>query len=342
MDGLNEYKINDALNSKDFCKNLDLKEGFIKRIYQFFYYVKILINRYKSIRKDLVERPSVVIVQREIFPKYFPRFMKKRVISLLQNTKVIWDFDDDIFLNGEISKAERELLCKYSNYIIGIGEYAKSLLPVECHDKFIMLPTTDCLFEEEELNTIMEQRRESYGRELGVVWVGTASNLMNLNIIVEQLESVALSLKKYGKTVCLRVVCNIPYKADVKELHVEYVKWSRESTKREIAAAHIGIMPLKDVLYAKGKGGFKLIQYMSSGLVVVSSDVGYCREIIDDGCGYLVKADDVHGWQESMEILGQNEIIWKEKCLCAYQRYKSKFDFNKNLCVWKELIAREE
>lgn len=336
-----EFQVHNALNNRDFQKNMDLPDGIIKKGYQLFCYLKILKNRYWSICKDLKYKPDILIVQREIFPKYMPAFFKKKVIRLFQDSTVIWDFDDDIFWNHEISKREQELLCIYSRDIIGIGQYAKNLLPSKYHKKFIMMPTTDFLFCREEILKLQEIRSSIYKKEVRIVWVGTASNIKFLDVAITALEQAAINMKKLNKKLVLCVVCNIPYKKNVKVLHIENIKWSREIAKFEMSKAHIGIMPLANIHYVKGKGGFKLIQYLSAGIPVVASELGFCKEVINKDCGYLVPIDKPEIWMETIQKLGTDKKLWKKISDGAYKRYIDKFNIENNLQVWKELLRKK-
>src|SRR5258707_10561823 len=57
-------------------------------------------------------------------------------------------------------------------------------------------------------------------------------------------------------------------------LPTETIPWSAETEAAELAQCDIGIMPLPDLPWERGKCGYKLIQYMASGLPVVASPIG--------------------------------------------------------------------
>ena len=77
-----------------------------------------------------------------------------------------------------------------------------------------------------------------------------------------------------------------------------------------IASFDIGIMPLPDDDWEKGKCAYKLIQYMACGLPVVASSVGMNREVVNEGWnGFL--ANNFKEWCNALELLIQDEGLRK-------------------------------
>ncbi|MBV9528568.1 glycosyltransferase family 4 protein [Sphingomonas sp.] len=83
---------------------------------------------------------------------------------------------------------------------------------------------------------------------------------------------------------------------------LEFVDWSEASEVAEIQRMDIGIMPLPDDPWARGKSGYKLIQYMACGLPVVASPVGVNREIVQDGVSGLL-ASSHSEWRDALDRL---------------------------------------
>lgn len=91
-------------------------------------------------------------------------------------------------------------------------------------------------------------------------------------------------------------------------LPIEFRDWSLEREPEDIAGFDIGIMPLTDDEETRGKCGFKLIQYMSSGVTAVGSPVGANMEIIEGGKSGLF-ADSPEEWFSVLDRLARDDAL---------------------------------
>jgi len=101
-----------------------------------------------------------------------------------------------------------------------------------------------------------------------LVWIGSRSTLKQLAHLKPALAAVGRAVPG----VRLRVIADAPLAVD--GLAVENVPWSREAEGRLLAECDVGIAPLPDTPYTRGKCGFKVLQYMAAALPVVASPVG--------------------------------------------------------------------
>ncbi len=86
---------------------------------------------------------------------------------------------------------------------------------------------------------------------------------------------------------------------------LRFVDWSESGEIDLVRQIGVGIMPLDDAPWARGKCGYKLIQYLACGVPVVASPVGVNAEIVGHGeCGYLAKTDK--DWRAAIESLIRN------------------------------------
>jgi glycosyltransferase involved in cell wall biosynthesis len=128
-----------------------------------------------------------------------------------------------------------------------------------------------------------------------IAWIGSPENLIYLDMIRPALARLT---KRYPLK--LRVICSeFPEWSDV---HIERVPWSSATEAHSLAGAHIGVMPLTDDAWSRGKCAFKLLQYMAAALPCVASPVGANTEAVMDGINGF-HATDVDEWERSLEKL---------------------------------------
>jgi len=129
-----------------------------------------------------------------------------------------------------------------------------------------------------------------------VVWIGSPENLIYLEMIRPALARLTVR----HPTLKMRVICSqFPLWP---EINVESIAWSSASEAGSLAAAHIGVMPLTDDAWSRGKCAFKLLQYMAAGLPCVASPVGANTEAVIDGVNGF-HARTVADWERSLQSL---------------------------------------
>lgn len=140
---------------------------------------------------------------------------------------------------------------------------------------------------------------EHHSAEPGAVtlgWIGSRSTL-------RYLEAIGPVLNEIGRTrpgVRLKVVCDrFP---EFTGLPVVRVPWSEETEAAELASCDIGLMPLSDDLWSRGKCGLKILQYHAAGIPCVASPVGVNRELINDGATGAL-ATTIDEWVSKLEAM---------------------------------------
>ncbi len=79
----------------------------------------------------------------------------------------------------------------------------------------------------------------------------------------------------------LQVICDVAPKFKLKSC--KYLPWKKETEIEDLLNFNVGLMPLPDDIWSKGKCGFKALQYMALGIPAVVSDVGVNAQIVDHG-----------------------------------------------------------
>ena len=116
---------------------------------------------------------------------------------------------------------------------------------------------------------------------------------------------------------------------------LENLSWTEGSEVAQIHAMDIGIMPLTDTPWARGKCGYKLIQYMACGIPVIASPVGVNTEIVEHGVNGFLASSDAE-WVEALRTLLQNPTLRTQ--MGEAGRRKVERDYS--LQVWGPRVAQ--
>jgi glycosyltransferase involved in cell wall biosynthesis len=288
------FYIIEAKDDKVFYSN----GNFLKKaILVLKFYFKLLKLTFKEKNVDLC------FVQREAFvlgTTYFERFFAKRA-------KMIFDFDDSIWLQN-VSEANKKFvflknpnktkeLIKISNLVFAgnqyLADFAKNINP-----HVIIVPTTI------ETN-LYKPTIKSETNKVVIGWSGSVTTIQHFNYAVSALKKIKA---RYNDLIDIRVVGDGNYVNE--ELGVKGLPWKKESELDDLGVIDIGIMPLPDDEWSKGKCGLKGLQYMALGIATIMSPVGVNTEIIQDGeNGFLAKNEEE--WIEKLSLLIENKALRK-------------------------------
>ena len=238
---------------------------------------------------------DVVFLQRETLPYLFP------LIDLLIcafSKKVIFDFDDAIYMRATPENRIKSFFHDKNN-IAGIlklcdkvivsnsylAEYAKKY-----NNNVFIIPTTILRADFAEL------AQRATDNTLPVIgWMGSCSTAKYLKIVENALKNLA---QKYDFIFRIVGAENI----SIVGVTVECKQWRKEQQLIDLVSFDIGIMPLTNDPWTRGKAGFKLLQYMGAHVACVASPVGINTEIIQDGINGMLAANEQE-WVEKLEFL---------------------------------------
>ncbi len=103
--------------------------------------------------------------------------------------------------------------------------------------------------------------------------------------------------------------------------------WTPESEKDALASFDIGIMPLPDDEWTRGKCGYKLLKYFAAGVPAVASPVGVNRAIVGEERGVLASSSD--DWFEALEMLVRDAQARREMGFNARQFVEAKYSYER-------------
>ena len=237
---------------------------------------------------------DLVLVEQQLFP-YLPWPVER--LFWPRRTPVLLEFDDAIWLTFAHEAKLRAACARASLVLVGNGELAR--FAGAAGARVAIVPT---VVDTARYASAAARPPESGppGRPLRVGWIGLRYNLEYLEQVAGPLARLAAS----GRPCELRVISSGapapgPAWAGVTVVHRP---WSEATEADEIAACDVGIMPLPDDAWARGKCGLKLLQFMAAGRPVVASPVGVNPEIVRDGREGLLAADGA-GWEDALRRL---------------------------------------
>lgn len=268
------------------------------------FYLSQFFNRISYILK--VRNYDVIFFQRDVIVHLYP-FIEK--LMHLFNKKVIFDFDDAIYLFPSNKKPSRfftlfwdrrkiERIIKMSKHVIVGNNFLKNYAQRYSRDVTVIPTSIEVSnFNKKIINTSNVTGVTTIG------WIGSQGTFHYLESVFPILEILA---KKY--IIQLNVIG--AKGSQIKGVRVNYRDWNLDTELKEIYNFDIGIMPLTDDEWSRGKSATKLLQYMAAGIPAVASPVGVNSEIIKDGInGFL--AENKEAWIEKISMLIDN----KELCL---------------------------
>ncbi|MCP5348425.1 MAG: glycosyltransferase family 4 protein [Gammaproteobacteria bacterium] len=162
-----------------------------------------------------------------------------------------------------------------------------------------------------------------------IVWIGNVGNDEYLDLLKSPLTRLA---SKYEFV--FRIIGSTEYSGfQIEGVNVEFMEWDLNSEARWLLESDIGVMPLFDREYEKGKCAFKLIQYASAGMPLVASPVGMNREVIQHGVnGFLAETEE--DWHSAIARLLEQPSLRSEMGSQAYATFSKKYTHSVNSVKW--------
>ncbi|MEQ8810596.1 MAG: glycosyltransferase family 4 protein [Imperialibacter sp.] len=241
---------------------------------------------------------DIVFIHREVTPVGPPIF--EWVIAKVFRRKIIFDFDDAIWLpnTSESNKiaawlkwhSKTESVCRWS-WKISVGNSYLESYAKQFNNHVVINPTTI----DTEHHRLINKKTKPTNDPIVIGWTGSHSTLPYLDILWPVLEELAKE-----QMFSFRVISNQPPIATYPWL--EFIPWNKETEVDDLAAIDIGVMPLTDDEWSKGKCGFKALQYMALEISTVASPVGVNKDIIKDGINGLM-ATNTEEWMFALKKL---------------------------------------
>ena len=205
-----------------------------------------------------------------------------------------------------------------------LADYAASY-----NDNVKIIPTT--------IDTDLYQRIQHKKDKVCIGWSGSVTTIQHFEFAIPFLTKI---LKKYGDKVYFKVIGDGDYSNE--ELNLKGLSWNKNTEISDLSEIDIGIMPLPNDEWAKGKCGLKGLQYMALEIATIMSPVGVNTEIIEDGKNGFI-ADDHEEWVEKISKLIEHpdlrEEMGKEARKTVIDQYSVEANRDLYLTYFKEVLS---
>jgi glycosyltransferase involved in cell wall biosynthesis len=242
------------------------------------------------------ERFDVVFMEKEALP-WVPALIETSLLP--QTTPIVVDYDDALFhrydchprwLVRRLLGTKIDTIMKRCSMVIAGNSYLQDhAIKAGCR-RVEVIPTV--------IDLARYQSRPHSGSpamEVVVGWIGSPAT-------AHYLQAVAGPLRRLRTRHAVRCVAIGARPDQVVGTPFSATQWQEDTEAEVLRSLDVGIMPLLDGPWERGKCGYKLIQYMACGVPVVASAVGANADIVTNGeNGFLVRSPEE--WSEAMERL---------------------------------------
>lgn len=265
---------------------------------------KCFFKRRQDIRK--AKGFDIIFIQREAFMTgtlYFEKQFKH------SGKKIIFDFDDAIWLPNvsEGNKNHQWLknpdktnrILSISDLVIAGNNYLSGYVK-KFNENVVVIPTT--------VDTAYHRppQRTSPHEKICIGWTGSHTTIPHFEFAFPSLIELK---KKFGEKIYFKLIGDSSYENS--ELNLKGIPWNLETEINDLSEIDIGIMPLPDTPWTRGKCGLKGLQCMALEIPTVMSPIGVNCEIISDGKnGFLAEREEE--WVEKIFRLIESEELRKK------------------------------
>jgi glycosyltransferase involved in cell wall biosynthesis len=303
---------------KTFSKFMAVVNGFLRRL--------------KSIL--IASRYDVVFIHREATPVGPPIF--EWLVSKVLRKKIIYDFDDAIWLTDKTSEGRLEKFIRYRSKVSAICKWS---FRVSCGNDFlcdyarqfnsnvVLNPTT--------IDTEYHKTGHATKHDkICIGWTGTHSTMKYLAEVSTALTTIA----RENPGIEFILISNDTTAPSFLK-GAKMIKWTKDTEIEDLARIDIGIMPLPNDEWAMGKCGFKALQYMALEIPTIVSPVGVNVRIVTNEHNGLV-CDTNAEWISALQRLIDDKSLRIKLGRAGRQKVIDNYSVTSNSRNFLELFLR--
>lgn len=299
-------------------------DRYIESLYSGMWNVGSIIHAFARRLRLLMRstNPDAIWVEKEALP-WLPWFVERRLFA--DSVPVIADYDDAVFHRYDMhaSRLVRSILGRkidsvmaHADLVLAGNAYLADRARAAGSRNVEILPTV--------VDINRYRAAPVRHREQTIVgWIGSPST-------APYLEAVGGVLSQVSAAGPVDVIAIGARQDQLKDGVTRAQRWSEETEVDQLTEFDIGIMPLPDQPWERGKCGYKLIQYMACGLPVIASPVGVNADIVLHGkTGFL--ADSQAEWKAALSQLVADRDLRHRMGAAGRERVKTEFSLQVQL-----------
>lgn len=277
--------------------------------------------------RPTVERSDVVVVLRKLLPEPVCWLLRR------WSRRLIFDFDDAVFCRdtGEASRRRMRrfrAIVRRADAVWCGNDYLTEIAQRNRDGGFIpgqvsTIPTA--------LDPHRYRPAVHASDDVVLAWIGSSSTRRYIEALFPTLSQLA----KRHSNIRLRVISDFSVRAG--SIPVESVRWTSESEAGDLAECDIGLAPLPHNSWTQGKCGCKVLQYMASGLPVVSSRIPAQQRLLGDDCGLIADTDAT--WGDALSSLIESAELRRQMGLAAVERVAANYSIE---AVFPQMLSTLE
>lgn len=294
------------------------------------YYSQVVFEKIVRFVPVLVlsKRYKILFFQRTTFP-----FGLEKLLKVL-NKNIVFDIDDAIFLPdnkesgliGRIKEYTKAVevadMLKVSKISIVENEYIRVYVKKYCPKVFLISGPIDT-----QRNFVKERKSD---KEVTIGWIGSPSTAIYLNM----LDNV---FRKISDIFNVKIMLIGAGHYKLGRVEINNIEWSLKNEVSQLQEFDIGVMPMPDNEWTRGKLGCKMLQYMAVGVPAVVSYTPTNAEVIIDGVnGFLVNSEEE--WMQKLSLLIGNPALRKNIGINGRKTVEERFSLEINAPKFLEIL----
>ena len=285
------------------------------------YYMK----RIRALRRSA--QADVVWLEKEAMP-WLPAWLEQSLLS--RNVPLVSDYDDAVFHRYDLHGnplVRRVIGCKIDHVMARSALVMAGNYYLANRAKAAGAARTEIVPTVVDADAYRTDRLPAHDGMLRIGWIGTPGTWLQYMapmrlMLAELLQAQSARLRVVG--------AGIPDAP-----RIESLTWSEAEESRMIQGMDIGLMPLDDSPWSRGKCGYKIIQYMACGVPVVASPTGVNAQIVEEGVtGFLATTEAE--WRDAIARLLADPDLRARMGAAGRKRMEERY----SLQVWGPKVAQ--